>query len=76
MNDLCPVCTIHPGVNSANHLQCIQIANLAPADPRQSSDEFWRNKATLWRVEEGEARTQLCMNCKHYDDSPENQKCI
>jgi hypothetical protein len=74
--DNCPIATIYPGVNIANHLQCITLANLGPADPRQPNEEFWAAKAVKWGVKDGEARTRLCMNCEEYNDSPENQDCI
>lgn len=76
MADSCPACLVYPGINVANHLQCIQYAQLGPADPTQPNPEFWQQKAIGWRVKEGEARTRLCMNCEHYDDSEENQQCI
>jgi hypothetical protein len=74
--DLCPIATLYPQINIANHLACIQLANLGPADPREPSNDFWAKKSKLWNVAEGEARTRLCMNCEHYEDSPENQVCI
>ena len=74
--DMCPVATLYPEINLANHLACIKIANLGPADPRQPSVLFWGDKMTKWQVQEGEARSRLCMNCEHYNDSPENLVCI
>ena len=74
--DNCPVCTIYPALNVGGHLRCIELANLGPADPREPSNEFWAAKAIKWKVEEGEARTRLCMNCEEYDDSEEAIACI
>jgi hypothetical protein len=74
--DLCPLPTMYPAINIANHLQCIQLAALGPPDPREPSNVFWADKATKWQVPEGEARSRLCMNCEHYDDSEENIQCI
>lgn len=69
--DLNPVATLYPEVNLANHLITIKLANLGPADPRQPSTLFWGDKMAKWGIAEGEARTRLCMNCAHYDNSPE-----
>jgi hypothetical protein len=74
--DNCPVCTIYPAINVGNHIQCIEMANLGPADPREPSNEFWAAKAKVWKITEGEARTHLCMNCEEYNDSPENMDCV
>jgi hypothetical protein len=74
--DLCPICTQLPGINIANHMRCISLANLGPADPRERSWDFWQFKQAKWGVDEGVARTRLCMNCEHYEDTQENQDCI
>jgi len=67
----CPVEAQYKEVNLANHLLAIKLANLGPADPRQPNTLYWGDKMSLWMVEEGVARTQLCMNCGYYDKSPE-----
>jgi hypothetical protein len=74
--DLCPLPTVYPNVNIANHMVCINLANLGPADPREPSNPFWKAKADKWQVMDGEARTRLCMNCEHYDNSEENIQCV
>ena len=72
----CPVEAQYKEVNLANHLLAIKLANLGPADPRQPNTLYWGDKMALWMVEEGQARTQLCMNCGYYDSSPEMLQCI
>ena len=74
--DLCPVPTMYAEINTANHLAAIQYANLGPADPREPSTTYWLAKQELWNVPEGVARTRLCMNCAHYDNSEESLSCI
>lgn len=69
--DNLPVALLYPDVNLANHLTCIEYANLGPADPREPSTEYWQQKQTTWLVPEGVARTRLCMNCSNYDNDPE-----
>lgn len=66
-----PVAALYKEVNLLNHKICIQYANLGPADPRQPSNEYWMDKMIRWKVQEGEARSRLCMNCEEYDNSPE-----
>lgn len=74
--DLIPVPLLYPEINLANHIACIQYANLGPADPREPSVVFWSAKQKKWNVSEGVARSQLCMNCSHYDNSPEILQAI
>ena len=74
--DQCPVPTMYADVNISNHLATIDYANLGPADPREPNTVYWLAKQELWNVPEGVARTRLCMNCAHYDNSPETLQCI
>lgn len=76
MADMCPLPTMYRDINLANHLLCIKKAALGPADPRQPSTSYWEAKIKKWKVKEGQARSQLCMNCEHYIDTPEMQDCI
>lgn len=76
MRDLIPIALAYPEINLANHLACIQYANLGPADPREPSTEYWQQKMDKWQVSEGVARTRLCMNCAHYNNSPEVMQAI
>lgn len=71
MEDKLPAQLLYPEVNIANHLLAIKYEALGPIDPREPNPEFWALKAEKWQVLEGEARTRLCMNCAHYDNSPE-----
>ena len=71
MNDSIPVPLLYKEINLANHISCIQYANLGPADPRQPSTAYWQQKMQVWKVPEGVARTRLCMNCAHYCNSPD-----
>lgn len=71
MEDKLPAQLLYTEVNVANHLLAIKYEALGPLDPREPNPEFWTLKAEKWQVLEGEARTRLCMNCAHYDNSPE-----
>ena len=74
--DLCPIATMYAEVNLQGHMLAIKLANLGPADPRQPSVLFWGDKMAKWNVPEGVARSRLCMNCAHYDNSPETLDCV
>lgn len=74
--DLCPIATTSKEINLENHLKCIEVAALGPADPREPSNEFWAAKAQKWGVAEGKARAQLCMNCEHYVATAEMKSCM
>lgn len=71
MEDKLPAQLLYSEVNIANHLLAMKYEALGPIDPREPNPEFWALKAEKWQVLEGEARTRLCMNCAHYDNSPE-----
>ena len=71
MEDKLPAQLLYTEVNVANHLLAIKYEALGPLDPREPNPEFWAAKVEKWQVLEGEARTRLCMNCAHYDNSPE-----
>lgn len=71
MSDLLPPQLLYPEVNINNHLLAIKLEALGPQDPREPSQEYWQDKMQKWQVLEGEARTRLCMNCAHYDNSEE-----
>lgn len=76
MDNSCPIATQYKYINLASHLVAIKEANLGPADPRKSSDEYWADKMDAWDVTEGVARTRLCMNCAYYDNSPQTLSCL
>lgn len=71
MEDKMPICLEYKEINLGNHIRCHDYAALGPADPREPSALFWGDKMQKWLVPEGVARTRLCMNCAHYDNSQE-----
>ena len=72
----CPAATFDDELNMANHLVCIEQANLGPADPTQPSSEYWQERAKEWLVSETEARTRLCDNCEYYNNTPKMVHCV
>lgn len=74
--DSCPIALTDNAVNAANHLKTITENGLGPADPTQSNQAFWQDKATKWQTTEGDARCRLCMNCEHYLNTSDIYDCI
>lgn len=72
----CPAPTYDDELNLANHLTCIQEANLGPPNPEDSSDEYWKERAAEWLVSDVEARTRQCHNCEYYNNTPKIMDCI
>lgn len=74
--DYCPLPLQNNKLNIKNHLKAIKFHGLGPADPRQSNEKFWKDKAELWGVTEGDARGRLCANCEHYVMTTDILDCI
>ena len=72
----CPTALQSNKVNIDNHISTIRDFGLGPADPRQSNEVFWKEKAMRWMTTEGLARGRLCANCEHYVNSSEIENCI
>lgn len=74
--DYCPLPLQNNKLNVKNHLSTIKEHGLGPADPRQSNEVFWQDKAKKWNTTEGDARGRLCANCEHYMNTSEIEDCI
>lgn len=74
--DNCPIALQSNAINTQNHLQAIEDANLGPANPLEKNSDFWTAKAVLWGISEGDARGRLCNNCEYYFDTPQIRDCI
>ena len=74
--DGCPIALQSNAVNIKNHLSTIANDGLGPANPLERNDDFWRQKAVLWGISEGDARGRLCNNCEHYFDNEQIRDCI
>lgn len=72
----CPAATFDDELNMANHLTCIQTANLGPPNPDEPSNEYWQERAKEWLVSEQEARTRQCQNCEYYNNTPKMLDCV
>ena len=74
--DNCPVALQSNAVNIKHHLATIEGFGLGPANPLESNDDFWKDKADKWGIGVGEARGRLCNNCEHYFDTDMVSNCI
>ena len=74
--DACPLPLQSNSLNIKNHMVAIEDHGLGPADPTQSNDEFWQDKATKWNCEVGDARGRLCSNCRYYVNAKFIKDCI
>ena len=74
--DYCPPSLQSNKVNIKNHLSTMAEHGLGPVDPRQSNEEFWKQKAMRWMTTEGLARGRLCANCEYYVNTSEIEDCI
>lgn len=65
--------------NVINRDGVIRNWNLGPekasVDPAANAD-YWRNMASIWQVNEAEARRRLCANCEYFDNSPAAQRMM
>jgi HK97 family phage prohead protease len=74
--EVCPISITDSSINIANHLQCIQEANLGPANPSEPSDTFWSVMADKWLIPTEDARVRQCQNCDNYNNSPDMLECL
>lgn len=61
----CPLPLQNRRLNIANHLRCIEMSGLGPANPKAIEQDFWDEKSQVWNVPEPLARFMLCKNCGH-----------
>ena len=47
-----------------------------PMDPTVPNVTFWEEKAQVWKVEPGIARTRICSACEYFDESAKTQNCV
>lgn len=72
----CPLPLQNNKLNIKNHIKTIKFYGLGPENPKESNDKFWKDKAQLWEIPEGDARGRLCANCEHYVMTTEILDCI
>jgi hypothetical protein len=66
-----PAATQDISVNIRNRQDCIDTANYGPMNPALPNDEFWQQKADMFKTSIEEAKTALCSNCAAFIQTSE-----
>ena len=72
----CPPATQDIGINLANRKTCIDKANYGPANPELENNNFWQQKADLFKTSIDEAKTMRCKNCAAFVIKEKMRYCI
>ena len=72
----CPQATQDISLNLANRKICVDKANYGPANPKLENEDFWLNKAALFKTSREQAQTMRCSNCAAFVIKEKMRKCI
>lgn len=72
----CPPATQDINLNLANRKICVEKANYGPANPKLENEEFWLNKAALFKTSREQAQTMRCANCAAFIIKEKMKICI
>ena len=72
----CPPATQDISINLANRKTCVDKANYGPANPDLPNDDFWQQKADLFKTSVDEAQTMRCKNCAAFIQKEKMIQCI
>lgn len=72
----CPPATQDISLNLANRKICVEKANYGPANPELDNNDFWQQKADLFKASIEEAKTMRCKNCAAFIQKEKIMKCI
>ena len=72
----CPPATQDISLNLANRKICVDKANYGPANPKLENEDFWLNKAALFKTSREQAQTMRCSNCAAFVIKEKMRKCI
>lgn len=72
----CPPATQDISINLANRKTCVEKANYGPANPKLENEEFWLNKAALFKTSREQAQTMRCKNCAAFIIKEKMIECI
>jgi hypothetical protein len=73
---LCPEPTQDIEINLKNRQVCVDKANYGPANPSLENNDFWQQKADLFKTSIEEAKTMKCSNCAAFIVKQEMMRCI
>jgi hypothetical protein len=72
----CPPATQDIGLNLANRKICVDKANYGPANPQLQNNDFWQQKADLFKTSIEQAKTMRCKNCAAFVIKEKMRQCI
>ena len=72
----CPPATQDITLNLANRKKCVEQANYGPANPELENNDFWQQKADLFKTTIDEAQTMRCKNCAAFIVKQKMLECI
>ena len=72
----CPPATQDISLNLANRKICVEKANYGPANPKLENEDFWLNKAALFKTSREQAQTMRCSNCAAFIIKEKMRACI
>ena len=72
----CPPATQDISINLANRQTCVDKANYGPANPKLENEDFWLNKAALFKTSREQAQTMRCSNCAAFVIKEKMMECI
>ena len=72
----CPPATQDITLNLANRKKCVEQANYGPANPELENNDFWQQKADLFKTTIDEAQTMRCKNCAAFVVKQKMLECI
>lgn len=72
----CPQATQDISLNLANRKICVEKANYGPANPKLENEDFWLNKAALFKTSREQAQTMRCSNCAAFVIKEKMRKCM
>lgn len=76
MVDGCPIATQDIEYNLKNRAYAISVANYGPMNPALSNEQFWHDKAMLFKTTVSEAKTATCANCAAFIQTTKMMDCI
>lgn len=65
---------VHVNLENRNH--AIDEYGYGPLSPKENNEEFWNDKADLWKTTIEEAKKSRCYNCAAFNQTPKVLKAI
>ena len=72
----CPQATQDISLNLTNRKICVDKANYGPANPQLENNDFWQQKADLFKTSIEQAKTMRCKNCAAFVIKEKMRQCI